>query len=162
MRKGRVGLVSLLCSALILGFWSIAWSHCEIPCGIYNDPMRINMLEEHVMTIEKSMNQIKELSGHQSSEDVSQGHKHQVESQHQLVRWIVNKEEHAKKFQNVVWQYFMTQRVKPGDKNYEQKVTLLHQMLYYAMKCKQTTDTDHVKKLMNLIDQFEKVYFQKK
>src|SRR6056297_1956112 len=38
-----------------------ASSHCEIPCGIYDDHMRIHLLEEHVSTMEKSMKKIVEL-----------------------------------------------------------------------------------------------------
>ena len=31
---------------------STAMPHCQIPCGIYNDPVRFALLEEHVATIE--------------------------------------------------------------------------------------------------------------
>ncbi|MDY6953871.1 MAG: superoxide dismutase [Ni], partial [Thermodesulfobacteriota bacterium] len=37
---------------------SYASAHCEIPCGIYDDQMRIDMIAEHITTIEKSMKQI--------------------------------------------------------------------------------------------------------
>jgi len=158
MRRGIIGLAGMVCAFMILGLSSAAQAHCEIPCGIYDDAMRIKMLNEHLMTIEKSMRTIEDLSGHAESGSTE----HQIEHQHQLTRWIVNKEEHAKKFQGIVWQYFMTQRIKPGEENYERKVQLLHEMLYYAMRCKQTTDTGHVKKLMNLVQEFEKVYFQEK
>ncbi len=30
---------------------SYAAAHCEIPCGIYDDEMRINMIAEHITTI---------------------------------------------------------------------------------------------------------------
>ena len=41
---------------------NLAYSHCQIPCGIYGDYTRIDLLREHIATIEKSMNQINELS----------------------------------------------------------------------------------------------------
>jgi len=156
MRNGKACLVGLVCGVLMLGLSSGAWAHCEIPCGIYDDAMRIEMLNEHLMTIEKSMRTIEELSGKVETG----GHEHKTGNMHQLVRWIDNKEEHARKFQDIVWQYFMTQRIEPGEKSYERKVQLLHEMLYYAMRCKQTTDTGHVKKLMSLVQEFEKLYFQ--
>ena len=28
-------------------------AHCEIPCGIYDDQLRLQLMREHVMTIEK-------------------------------------------------------------------------------------------------------------
>ena len=78
-----------------------AQAHCDIPCGIYDDARRYDMLQEDITTMEKSMAQITELS--------AQGDK----NYNQLVRWIVNKENHADKFVEVVYQYFMTQRLKP-------------------------------------------------
>jgi len=82
------------------------------------------------------------------------------------VRWIDNKEEHANKIQDIVYQYFMTQRIKaadPADKtaynDYITKLSYLHQMLVAAMKSKQTTDLANVKTLKMLIDKFENAYF---
>ena len=105
-----------------------AFAHCEIPCGIYDDEMRIKIINEHIVTVEKSMDQIIKLE------------KEEHHNSNQLVRWIMNKEHHAGEIQEIVTQYFMTQRIKLDTKNYEKKLGLLHQMLIYSMKCKQTTD----------------------
>lgn len=126
------------------------YSHCEIPCGIYDDSMRISMLREHITTMEKSMKTIQTL---EKSVD------HHA---NQLIRWVNNKEDHANKFQKVVSEYFMTQRISADDANYAEKIQTLHQMLVYAMKCKQTTDDANIQKLKNLVDKFEKLYFDKK
>ena len=47
---------------LLLGIQSKSFAHCEVPCGIYNDELRIAMLYEHFTTLEKAMTQINELS----------------------------------------------------------------------------------------------------
>jgi nickel superoxide dismutase len=135
---------------VVLGVFASAnaWAHCEIPCGIYDDHMRIHMIEEHATTIEKSMNQIVELSGQTPA------------NYNQLIRWVTNKEQHANELQEIVTQYFMTQRIKPDAKDYEKKVTLLHKMLLAAMKCKQTTDLANVKELRSLTSEFEGLYFE--
>jgi nickel superoxide dismutase len=134
----------------VVGFLSMnAWAHCEIPCGIYDDAMRIKMLNEHITTIEKSMNTVMELE--------KADHHHA----NQLIRWVMNKESHASQFQEIVTQYFMTQRIKPDTKNYEKKLALLHQMLVHGMKCKQTTDLEQVSKLRELVKEFEALYFEK-
>jgi hypothetical protein len=52
----------------------------------------------------------------------------------QLIRWVSNKEDHANEIQEIVSQYFMTQRIKPDTKNYSQKLALLHNMLIYAVE----------------------------
>ena len=51
-----VGLLSLSISI------SNAAAHCEIPCGIYDDQLRTQLIAEHATTIEKSMKKINELS----------------------------------------------------------------------------------------------------
>ncbi len=127
-----------------------AFSHCEIPCGIYDDPMRIELLREHITTMEKSMKTIRDL-------EKSVSH-----HAHMLIRWVNNKETHADKFQEIVTQYFMTQRISVDDANYAKKIQTLHEMLIYAMKCKQTTDLSHIEKLKTLVNDFEKLYFDKK
>jgi len=125
-----------------------AWAHCEIPCGIYDDDMRIQMMLEDAKTIEKSMAQVTELSG-----------KTPV-NYNQLVRWVNNKDAHADKIQHVAAQYFMTQRIALDAKDYDKKLAALHQILVYAMKCKQTTDPGNVEKLRSAVKAFSDLYFK--
>ncbi len=151
-KKLILGVVLL--SAIVFG--SLAYSHCQIPCGIYDDEARFNMIAEHITTVEKSMKLIETLSAQQKP------------NMNQVVRWINNKEEHADEISHIVSYYFMAQRVKlPAKGNtkafneYVKKLTLLHEMLIYAMKTKQTTDIVNVDKLRSLLDEFHKVYFGK-
>ena len=150
MKVFTIGLISLLIS---LFSFSPAFSHCEIPCGIYGDETRFAMLEEDITTVEKSMKLIVELS------------KAGEKNYNQIVRWIDNKEKHANLIQETVSQYFMTQRIKPADENnqteykkYMKELTLLHEMLIYAMKAKQTTDLANVEKLRVLVSTFKASY----
>ena len=129
-------------------------AHCEIPCGIYGDEMRFDMIEEHITTIEKSMRMIVELS------------KEADKNYNQLVRWVVNKEEHARLVQEILSQYFLTQRIKIADANdrdayqkYLYQVALLHQMLVYTMKTKQSIDLANIDQLRSLLGKFEESYF---
>ena len=55
MKRLELGSV-LLFAALFAA--SGVFAHCEIPCGIYGDDMRFEMMGEHIRTIEKSMNMI--------------------------------------------------------------------------------------------------------
>jgi nickel superoxide dismutase len=122
-------------------------AHCEIPCGIYGDELRAKLIYEHTVTIEKSMKKISELS------------KQEPVNYNQLVRWISNKEEHATKIQHIIYQYFMTQRIRPDGTKYIEKLTILHKMLQSAMKCKQGTDPSNVRSLQSLLKEFEVLYF---
>ena len=137
----------LLVFSMMFFVASYAAAHCEIPCGIYDDMMRVNMIAEHITTIEKAMNQIIELGSQKPA------------NYNQLTRWVMNKERHADELQKIVTQYFMTQRIKPDMKDYSQNLTVLHKMLVYAMKCKQTTDPAHITTLRSLLKEFEGLYF---
>jgi len=141
-------MLSLLAVLLPMSFAiSNVSAHCEIPCGIYDDQLRTQLIAEHATTIEKSMKQIMALS------------KASPVNYNQLVRWVSNKENHATEIQQIVSQYFMTQRIKPDQKMYSEKLAVLHKMLIAAMKCKQTTDLANVEALRARLIEFETLYF---
>jgi nickel superoxide dismutase len=147
----KLALLGALAMAVVFG--SLAYSHCQVPCGIYGDDTRFKLIAEHIQTIEKSMVQI----GENMDQDPPNGN--------QIVRWVNNKEKHADEISHIVTYYFMAQRVKippAGDAKanaaYVKKLTLLHQMLVYSMKAKQTTDLSNVDKLRHLLEDFKKAY----
>lgn len=151
--KKMTALVLFL--AMLLLFKPVVFSHCEVPCGIYNDQLRFTMLEEHITTIEKAIDQITALSNESP------------QNMNQIVRWIMNKEKHAEEIQHIISQYFMTQRLKPGDKNdaeglemLKANLVLCHEILVYAMKTKQSTDLDTVKKLKTALVYFKTAYLK--
>lgn len=117
-------------------------AHCQIPCGIFDDPARIALLMEDAKTIEKSVTEIKALAG-----------SHDAEGQNQLVRWINNKETHASNIMEVISEYFMAQRIKPvaeGEEGYEaylKKLADHHAVMVAAMKTKQQADLESVEAL---------------
>ena len=76
----------------------------------------------------------------------------------QLIRWVMNKENHANEFQEIVTQYFMTQRIKVDTENYAKQLIMLHKMLVYAMKCKQTTNLSHISTLRSFLKEFHDLY----
>lgn len=156
MRK-EMSKKMMIAGALFLAvvLTSIVYSHCQIPCGIYGDPARFDMIAEHITTIEKSMKQISQLS------------KDDKPNMNQIARWVGNKEKHADELSHTVTYYFMAQRIKlvdPGNSDdyekYIKKLTLLHKMLVYSMKAKQTTDLSNVKELRSLLTKFQTEYFK--
>jgi nickel superoxide dismutase len=144
----------MLCGLLLLAAAPRILGHCQIPCGIYDDAARFTEMREHVATIEKSTNQIIAL-GRAESKDWNQ-----------IVRWVMNKEEHADELAQIVTYYFMAQRIKSpqgdaGDaekQEYATRLSLLHQLLVESMNAKQSADLGQVKTMNALIDAFEKAY----
>jgi nickel superoxide dismutase len=123
------------------------YAHCEVPCGIYGDEARVATMSEHIQTIEKAMTRISQL---ETETPVNNN---------QIVRWVMTKEDHAEKIQHIVSQYFMTQRVKPGEEKTAAMLEVLHKMLVVAMTCKQTTDLQQITELRRLLVAFEMLYF---
>ena len=126
-------------------------AHCQVPCGIFSDETVLTDLQTHHATIEKAMLQIVELS------------KEPGKNANQITRWVVNKEEHANKIEETMAQYFLAQRIKleeaeTNKEAYLSKVTLAHQIIVQAMKCKQGTNVEAAKQLKQLIAAFTKAY----
>lgn len=153
MSKTRLIAMLVAAGAVIGAVTWRAYSHCQIPCGIYDDQARLAAIREHTRTIEKSMLQINVLGAAEKP------------NYNQLIRWVGNKERHADYIAEIVTQYFMAQRIKPAapadpeaHKQYVTKLTLLHRMLVAAMKAKQTTDKRYVSQLDELLAEFATVY----
>jgi len=127
--------------------------HCQVPCGIYGDRLRIDLLMEDATTIRKGMQQITQLEAEGPA--------------NQLVRWVMNKDEHAQSIQDQVAAYWLAQRIKTpaadadaaAQAAYLDKLAHLHRITVHAMKCKQTTDTAHVDALEKDVLAFSKAYF---
>ena len=130
-------------------------AHCQVPCGIYDDAVRIIQIREHVTTIEKAMNKIEQLTSDESS----------AQNFNQLVRWINTKEEHATFIQSIIADYFLAQRIKPkknneaGRQKYVDQTLLLQQIIVAAMKSKQTVDKSEPGLVSTLLNQFVELYF---
>lgn len=128
---------------LVKTFWVLAitltvyspvtYSHCQIPCGIYDDYARIKTMLEDVATTRKAVKLITELSG-----------KSDPQSNNQIVRWVMNKENHAQNIISTISDYFMTQRIKPEQKEYVEKLKKHHAAIVAAMKVKQHADMKYV------------------
>ena len=126
------------------------FAHCQIPCGIYSDAMQIIQIREDLNTIEKAMAMMNSLS-----------EKSDPQTLNQIGRWITAKEQHAQNIQNIISQYFLTQRIKQNSKNYENELITLHQLLVSIMKCKQSVNKENLKRSSELLDDFTEFYFDK-
>ena len=122
-------------------------AHCQIPCGIYDDHARVQSMLEDAATVEKSARLIAELAG-----------KSDAQSQNQLVRWVMNKEKHAQNIIATICDYFLTQRVKPGQKDYAERLAKHHAVIVAAMKAKQNADMTTAKTLKESIGELSSFY----
>ena len=139
---------------LFLVLSSGLYGHCQVPCGIYDDAVRIVQVEEDIATMRKAMSMIKGLSGKSDAQSVNQ-----------MIRWINTKESHANSIQETVSSYFLAQRIKPkkkgeaGRQKYVNQTLLLQQLIVAAMKCKQNVDQSRCEAAADLVIEFSVSYF---
>ncbi len=125
----------------------VAHSHCQLPCGIYDDHARVHSMLEDADTIQKTVILIKDNSG-----------KNDAQSNNQLVRSIANKESHAQSIIETISDYFLTQRVKPSQDDYTERLKKHHAVIIASMKAKQNSDLQHVDDLKATIAELEEYY----
>jgi len=131
----------------------LASAHCQVPCGIYDDPARIAQLKEDAATIAKAVTGLAELAG-----------KPDAQSWNQAIRWTVTKEDHASRIMTTVAEYFLAQRVKPaapgteGWQGYVESLADHHAVMRAAMKAKQTASAEAVTELDAAIATLAKRY----
>jgi len=147
MKTFRKTLILLVLTITAFYFAQTAFAHCQIPCGIYDDYARLQSMIEDSATVEKSMKLINELAG-----------KSDGQSQNQMVRWVMNKEKHAQNIISTICNYFLTQRVKPGQKDYAERLIKHHAVIIAAMKAKQNTNLKYSEALKKSIDALAPYY----
>ena len=124
--------------------------HCQVPCGIFDDPAMVGEIKEACATIRKAMVQINEL-GTSSPAALNQS-----------TRWIMTKEEHCGKIITKIAEYCLCQRVKPGEfaklEDYADALKAHHAVMQCAMKAKQTVDVAGADALEHAVEDFAKMY----
>ena len=142
---------------LVLG---LRGGHCQVPCGIFDDPKLVAEVKEAIATITKAMDQVNKLFAAASKTPLAFN---------QMTRWVNTKEEHCKKIIHLIGDYCLCQRVKPfgspkspfkSEKDYIDALKAHHNVMVLAMKCKQTTDMAMAAKLSHAADDWGKMYLK--
>ena len=115
--------------------WGLHWrgGHCQVPCGIFDDPAMVAELRQSATTIRKAMVSCQKLNKKQGD----------VTAMNQLIRSIVTKEEHCQKIIDTVCNYGLCQRVKSqgvfaNEQDYRDALQAHHQLLQCAVQAKQS------------------------
>lgn len=138
-------------AALVTTFAALAGTaaaHCQVPCGIYGDQRRFELMLEDEHTISKAQISLEEL--------MSEGPTPQ--SVNQMVRWTTTKEDHAQRIQQTMLDYFLAQRIKSDSERYDQQLKTAHKVIVAAMKAKQSADKATAKDLEDAIFDFYRAY----
>jgi len=128
---------------------TVAFAHCQVPCGIYGDQLRFEQLLEDAKTIAKAQAQLNELLA---------GGQPTAQSVNQMARWVMTKEDHAGKVQDTMQAYFLAQRIKADSPRYVEQLKAAHVVITSAMKCKQSADGTTAKALEEAIYDLYRAY----
>jgi ubiquitin-small subunit ribosomal protein S27Ae len=130
--------------------------HCQVPCGIFDDPMKMKELQQHSITIRKAMTSMAELKA-TSMTDLVNGN--------QMIRWVMTKEDHCDKIINDIAHYCLCQRVKKevfaNTEDYVEALKAHHNVMQAAMKCKQQVDPSFADALDHALGDVAKMYTPK-
>ncbi len=141
-------LRSLLSLTLTCSLATVAFAHCQVPCGIYGDQLRFEQLLEDEQTISKAQLKLQELADADAD----------AQTINQLARWVTTKEEHATKIQETMLHYFLAQRIKSTNPAYVKQLQAAHTVIVAAMKCKQSADPETAKELEKSIFDLYRAY----
>jgi len=132
--------------------------HCQVPCGIFDDPKLVAELKEACATITKALTQINELAANMNAQNFNQ-----------MTRWVNTKEEHCSKIITQISEYCLCQRVKPvgapqspftAEEDFMNALKAHHAVMVAAMKAKQTVDVSAGANLDAAIDLCCKMYIK--
>ena len=128
--------------------------HCQVPCGIFDDPAMVAEVKEACATIRKAMVQINELHAAGSS----------AQNFNQMTRWVMTKEEHCGKIIKIMSEYALCQRVKPEvfskPEDYADALKAHHAVMQSAMKAKQNVDVAVADALEHAVGDMSKMYLK--
>ena len=147
MKSYRPFVLFLTCILVSLGLglpqgiYQLLHAHCQIPCGIYDDYARVQSMLEDADTVIKSTRSIRELSVHSDAQSLNQ-----------ISRWVTNKETHSQNIISTISDYFMTQRIKPTQADYTERLVKHHAVVLAAMKAKQNANTEYAISLKESIE----------
>merc|ERR1711966_349970 len=132
--------------------------HCQVPCGIFDDPKLVAELKEACATIRKALIQINELAANMNAQNFNQ-----------MTRWVNTKEEHCGRIITRISEYCLCQRVKPvgapgspftAEDDFMAALKAHHAVMVAAMKAKQTVDVAAADALDGAIDECSKMYIK--
>merc|ERR1712134_180312 len=135
-----------------MGVLRLRGGHCQVPCGIFDDPKLVADVKEAIATIKKAMVQINELSATMNALNINQ-----------MTRWVNTKEEHASKIITLMSEYCLCQRVKPvsdpktpfqKEEDFMDALKAHHAVMVQAMKAKQTVDPAQCDALEHAVGDF--------
>jgi nickel superoxide dismutase len=124
-----------------------AKAHCDVPCGIY-DPITAQI---DALTVVRMMDLIAALAEGDG--------KSRAEFHNSMNRYVAVKESHAEKAKHeirVIWGDF----IKDAHvEKFPELPGLVHKIMQFGSKCRQTADRDHGLAFVDAVNQFAEIFW---
>lgn len=124
-------LTPMIFVPFLLGLGQLS-GHCQMPCGIYDDQMVYDQINQYYLTMFKG---VKALKNNKFQTDEEKNH---------FVRWVMTKDRLSDEVAMVITTYFLQQKILPIEDNTE-LLKSLHRLLFLLVAIKQNVDINIVK-----------------
>ena len=141
MQKALFLLITLISHQLL-------HSHCQMPCGIYDDALVFKYVDQYIETMQKGVKELNSLGSDTPNKRA------------QFIRWVALKEEQSNQVAELITTYFLQQVVKPVEES-TPKVLAIHRLLFLLVKIKQNSDDIQVNNFLKEWTQFKQFFSEK-
>lgn len=143
----------IFCLVMIIGCLGCekVSAHCQMPCGIYNDQMIYDKIDQYYDTMIKGMHVI------------NNNKFENVHDRNEFVRWVMTKDKESDEVANVLLTYFLMQKIKPSnDPDSLELLKSIHNMLFLLVQIKQGTEIKMVREFGMEWDHFKELFHPEK
>lgn len=102
-------------------------AHCQMPCGIYNDQMVYDQINQFYLTVFKAVKNMEALKADS------------LEDRNKFVRWVITKDRLCDETAELITKFFLQQKIQPIDDNVD-LLKSLHKLLFLLVAIKQNVD----------------------
>jgi nickel superoxide dismutase len=143
MRMKLIGLTVFCVSAF--AYIDVS-AHCQMPCGIYHDDMVFDEIDQYVETMYKGISVLNN-NPFANSKD-----------RNEFTRWVIEKEKASDNVAKWIMQYFLQQKIKPGEADTPRMLASAHSLLFLLVGIKQNSSLDYVEQFSKEWDKFKLMF----
>lgn len=120
--------------------------HCQMPCGIYHDELVFNQIDQYIETMYKGITELKNSKFTSPFE------------RNNFVRWVMLKDSASDEIAVLITEYFLQQKIKPGEPDTVKRLTSAHKMLFELTAIKQNVDLKMIEDFADEWENFKQMF----
>jgi len=121
-------------------------AHCQMPCGIYNDDMIYDYIDQYIKTMYKGVSVMNNSKFSNPQE------------RNEFIRWVIEKEKKSDEIAAMITQYFLQQKIKGGEPDTAKRLASAHNLLCTLVTIKQHSSTEFIEEFSKEWDKFKLMF----